>query len=97
MQNIVSTNIGKKIENKKLLAAVSGGVDSMVMLWIMLQIKKDIPFQLEVIHINHNLRGDESDGDEQLVVDFCKKNNIKCKVESKDVNAFQKANKQTFI
>ena len=95
MQNIVSTKIGKKIENKKLLAAVSGGVDSMVMLWIMLQIKKDIPFQLEVIHINHNLRGDESDGDEQLVVDFCKKNNIKCKVESKDVNAFQKANKQT--
>ncbi|GLB49794.1 tRNA lysidine(34) synthetase TilS [Neptunitalea lumnitzerae] len=54
---------------KKVLLAVSGGVDSMVMLHLFQELKAD----LAVAHCNFSLRGTESDGDEQLVVDTTKK------------------------
>lgn len=56
-----------------ILLAVSGGVDSMVMLALFT--KTDYNFA--VAHCNFSLRGEESDGDTQLVVDYCEKNKIK--------------------
>jgi|JI7StandDraft_1071085.scaffolds.fasta_scaffold10765_2 tRNA(Ile)-lysidine synthase len=55
-----------------LLVAVSGGVDSMVLLDLMQQIGVDVA----VAHCNFLLRGKESDGDEQLVKDYCQLKNI---------------------
>ncbi len=55
-----------------ILAAVSGGVDSMVMIDLLL--KCNISFA--VAHCNFQLRGAESDGDEELVANWCVKNNI---------------------
>ncbi len=49
------------------IAAVSGGVDSMVMLNLLDRLRAEINFDLSVAHVNHGLRGPESDGDEQLV------------------------------
>lgn len=51
----------------KILLAVSGGKDSMVMLDIM----KNLGYQLHVAHINHGLRGLESDADQVLVSTVC--------------------------
>ncbi len=51
----------------RVIAAVSGGVDSMVMLDLLDGLRATIPFDLSVAHINHGLRGPESDGDEELV------------------------------
>lgn len=50
-----------------VIAAVSGGVDSMVMLRLLLRLRDSIPFSLAVAHVNHRLRGPESDADEELV------------------------------
>ncbi len=47
----------------KLLLAVSGGLDSMVLLAIMQQLKLNIG----VAHCNFSLRGEESDADEEFV------------------------------
>jgi len=52
----------------RVLLAVSGGIDSMVMLHLFRQ--TDIPFL--VAHCNFRLRGRESDGDERFVKDYCK-------------------------
>lgn len=56
----------------KLLVAVSGGRDSMLLLWIL----QRAGYQVEIAHCNFQLRGEESDADEALVCDFAKQNNI---------------------
>ena len=52
--------------------AVSGGCDSMVMLSLFKKQKR--PFT--VLHVNYHLRGEESDGDEAFVRQFCEDNSI---------------------
>lgn len=60
------------LSDQKLLLAVSGGVDSMVMLD--LSIKANLSFA--VAHVNHGMRDSESDADEILVADICRKNDL---------------------
>lgn len=64
----------------KTLLAVSGGVDSMVLLHLYHVLK----LNFAVAHCNFQLRGSESDLDEKLVTDFCKKHNIPFFVERFD-------------
>ena len=52
-----------------MLFAISGGVDSMVLLDAAL--KKLPKNHIFVAHFNHNLRGEESDGDEIFVKNYC--------------------------
>lgn len=63
--------------NTKILAAVSGGKDSMCMLDILTKQGYDII----VAHFNHNMRGSESDRDELFVSDFCNMHGIMCITE----------------
>ena len=51
------------LKGKKLLLAVSGGIDSMVLMRLCVEMKMDI----SVAHCNFTLRGDESDADEDFV------------------------------
>lgn len=64
----------------KTLLAVSGGVDSMVLLYLYRALK----LNFAVAHCNFQLRGVESDLDEKLVADFCKNNNIPYFIERFD-------------
>ena len=54
-----------------VICAVSGGADSMALLWGMYLLKEKLDIQLSAAHFNHNLRGKESDRDEAFVRDFC--------------------------
>jgi tRNA(Ile)-lysidine synthase len=51
----------------RLLLAISGGVDSMVMLSLFQQ----LPYEIAVAHVNFGLRGTESDGDEEFIRHYC--------------------------
>jgi tRNA(Ile)-lysidine synthase len=51
----------------RLLVAVSGGVDSMVLLDLLARALPDAPHRLVVAHFNHQLRGRSSEADERLV------------------------------
>ena len=64
----------------KVICAVSGGADSMALLWAMHLLKDKLEISLEAAHFNHNLRGGESDRDEAFVRDFCKSHGIVCHV-----------------
>lgn len=58
------------IQNKTVLAAVSGGADSSVLLYILNALKKDFNLEIKVIHLNHNWRGEESVRDFEFVQDL---------------------------
>ncbi len=72
--------------NDRILIGVSGGIDSMVMFDIMTEMaKKGMFAQLFVAHVDHMLRGKESDCDRELVVQTCIQKNVKCFVKQVDV------------
>jgi len=56
-----------------VLAAVSGGRDSMTLLYVLANLAPQMDFSLVVGHVNHNLRGEESNGDAAFVKAECKK------------------------
>ena len=64
----------------KVLAAVSGGVDSMVMLDALVHSQLDL--EVAVAHVNFNLRGEESDEDTRMVREWCATHNINLYEES---------------
>jgi tRNA(Ile)-lysidine synthase len=54
-----------------ILVALSGGGDSVALLAVLLRLSERFPFHVEAAHLNHALRGDESEGDERFVRDLC--------------------------
>ncbi|MBQ2676424.1 MAG: tRNA lysidine(34) synthetase TilS [Clostridia bacterium] len=68
-----------------VVAAVSGGADSIAMLHLLWDLKSVLDISIRAVHINHNLRGDESLRDENFVRDFCEQNNIPLDVISVDI------------
>ena len=59
-----------------VVCAVSGGADSVALLFAMYLLKEKWQVSLEAAHFNHHLRGDESDRDEAFVKDFCQRFDI---------------------
>ena len=55
-----------------LVCAVSGGADSVAMLFALYLLKDKLGIRLEAAHYNHKLRGEESDRDEAFVRDLCR-------------------------
>ena len=78
-----------QLKDKKLLLAVSGGVDSMVLLDLFYKLRFDIC----IVHCNFQLRGKESDADEMLVRETCQDSYIPYFIESFDTLEFAKENK----
>lgn len=62
-----------------MVAAVSGGVDSTALLLALAELRED-GFDLAVAHVNHHLRGAESDADEAFVRELCERLGIELRV-----------------
>ncbi len=75
----------------RLAVAVSGGRDSMALLdW--LASSGEYGGEFFAVHVNHNLRGDNSDADCALVKEYCETHGIKLEVYSEDVKGFCEKN-----
>jgi tRNA(Ile)-lysidine synthase len=68
-----------------VLAGVSGGADSLCLLHVLYCLSKSMGFAVEAVHVNHMLRGAESDGDEKFVESICNDWGIKLSVLRRDV------------
>jgi len=77
----------------KIIVAVSGGVDSIVLLDVLNELKTQLKLELVAAHFNHKLRGDESDEDEKFVREFTSKLGIECYVRSEDTKEYCKSRK----
>lgn len=55
----------------EIVCAVSGGADSMALLFGLYLLRQKLDIRLSAAHFNHHLRGEESDRDERFVRDFC--------------------------
>ena len=73
-----------------IVCAVSGGADSMALLWSLYLLKEEWDLTVEAAHFNHHLRGEESDRDEAFVRDFCDGYGIPLHVGSAEVKPGKK-------
>lgn len=69
VREVAKTIVQEKLigNNDRVLLGISGGIDSTTLLFILLEIQKTISFELGLAHINHMLRGKESERDERFV------------------------------
>lgn len=70
----------------RIILALSGGIDSMVLADMLLKSKTDFV----LAHCNFHLRGEESDGDEQFVREFAERNGLTLYVKQFDTMAYAK-------
>ncbi len=72
--NFIRNNIGLKMDDSVVIG-VSGGPDSMTLLYIMNEFKKNMNLKIICAHINHNVRK-ESEQERIDLENYCKENNI---------------------
>ncbi len=77
--------------NKRLLIAVSGGLDSMVLAHLCLE----SGFDIELAHCNFQLRELESDGDAKFVKQWASRNTVKLHLKVFKTKAYAKKNKRS--
>ena len=58
-------------EKDRIVAGISGGGDSMALLFLLQKLQKRCGFALCAVHVNHGIRGEEAALDEQLVESYC--------------------------
>ena len=90
LSNILQQNF-PFLKEKKLLIAISGGIDSVVLTHLLSRLN----FNISLAHCNFNLRGTESDLDTVFVKDLAKKLEIRCFTTSFETERIAKENKES--
>ncbi len=70
---------------QRILLAVSGGLDSMVLLHLLAELSSENSWRLAVGHLNHQLRGQSSNADERLVIRAARKLGVRVVTARADV------------
>ena len=65
--------------------AVSGGIDSVALLRLLLELRNELGIVLSVVHFNHKLRGAESDADQEFVAKLAREYDLEFHVDGEDV------------
>lgn len=73
-----------------VICAVSGGADSVALLFALYLLKEKLGISLEAAHFNHHLRGAESDRDEAFVKEFCDRYDIPLHLDGGEVKPGKK-------
>ena len=75
----------------RLLAAVSGGADSICMLHLLHTLSSHLDIRLRCVHVHHGIRGDAADRDAAFVRGFCKERGIPFVLKEVDAPAYRAA------
>lgn len=77
-------------KGRRVLVGVSGGPDSVCLLHVLDQLKESLGVSLYVAHLNHMLRGADSDSDARYVAEISDTLGIPVTIERRDVDAYRK-------
>lgn len=80
---------------KEITVALSGGADSVALFHAMHCLREKYGFSLYAAHLNHSLRGDESEADAEFVRELCKACGVPLFLDKADVSAFAAEQKQS--
>ena len=84
----------ESIESKAsgVVLGVSGGADSVALLSFFVSLRNSVApkLLLKVVHVNHMIRGEEADSDQEFVEELCKRLNVPYKVYREDIPAMAK-------
>ena len=72
-----------------MVVGVSGGPDSVCLLHVLNNLHAELNFSLHVAHLNHQLRGKESEADARYVAGLARKLQLPATIESGDVKAYR--------
>lgn len=73
-----------------VICALSGGADSVALLFALYLLKEKLGISLEAAHFNHHLRGEESQRDERFVRAFCERYDVPLHIGCGEVKAGKK-------
>lgn len=79
----------------KVIVGVSGGADSVCLLFVLMELQKNIGFEIVVVHVNHLLRGKDAENDEVYVRELCGKYHLPCEVYRENVEFIAKKRKES--
>src|SRR5580700_10315410 len=71
-------------QGSSILVGLSGGADSVALTCALLDLRKRLGFRLVAAHLNHRIRRDESDRDEEFVRSMCARLGIEVIIELAD-------------
>ena len=98
-QSVIS-RVQSAIQKRRMLlagervgVAVSGGADSVALLLLLVELRKDLGIVLSVVHFNHKLRGKFSEGDEKFAAGLAAKYKLGVHVGRGDIGAEAKRKK----
>lgn len=83
------------VEGKKIVVGLSGGSDSMCLINILNLLKTEFNFTLEAAHVNHCIRGEDADNDENFCRQQCENMGIKFNSLKADVITLAKEQKKS--
>lgn len=82
-------------EGDCILAAVSGGADSVCLLLILQELAQAGKIRLCAVHVEHGIRGEDSRKDACFVEEICRQHRIPCKIFHCQAMEYARAHKMT--
>ncbi len=79
------TEYGMLMRGDRVIVGVSGGADSVCLLRILCELRETFALELFAVHVNHGLRGNEAERDEQFTVNLCGQMGVPCRVVRLDI------------
>lgn len=78
-------------ENEHILLGLSGGADSVALLYVLMDLSGKYGLTISAVHVNHGIRGEFAKRDEDFVSKVCYENNIRLKIFRFDAVVYSKA------
>ena len=78
-----------------VIVGLSGGADSVFLLWLLAGLQKKWELRIQAVHVNHGIRGEEARKDQEYAVSFAKRLGISCKVEKAEIPSLSEKWKMT--
>ncbi|MCI8505326.1 MAG: tRNA lysidine(34) synthetase TilS [Lachnospiraceae bacterium] len=78
-----------------VVTGVSGGADSICLLSVLLELKRQLGIRVAAVHVHHGIRGAEADGDEAFVREFCESRQVPFLAYYRDVPKLAREKKIT--